>query len=179
MVRLHVEPDGRFELWGITPAPARYQFSFGAKGHVTQGRTVSVNAGETQDLGEVRLEKPRHLRVQYLLSDTPPPFRGPKLQQAQVVGGELFKADPKMEGYTFFYKQDPGEERLKFFHHPCKLARVGEGPLERFLGVDPSALQFGSPFEEQFEPGAVYLLDHSTFKHWVLFQVEYVDSPAK
>jgi hypothetical protein len=173
-VRLPVrqEKDGSFQLGGLTPRPARYEFWFKAPGHVAQSRTILATAGTTQNLGEIRLEKPDRLRVRYMLSTTPPPFRDAKAREAVVEGGQLFKADPAMQGSTFSLQQRPEGERLRFIHQPVRLAQLGKGKLEDYSTVNPAHVKFVTPFEVSFEPGQIYLLDHRAAGHWVLFQLE-------
>ncbi len=180
-VRLSVqmEKDGSFQLGGLTPAPASYELWVKAPGHVSQRRVVRVEPGQMQNLREIRLEKPRRLRVRYLVSSTPPPFRDAKVREAVVEGGQDFKADPKMKGATFSLEQRPKGEKLRFSHHPARLARLGQGTLEDSRGLSPDAVSFVSPFEVDFEPGHLYLLDHRAAGQWVLFQLEPVVEPEK
>ncbi|MDY7226480.1 hypothetical protein [Hyalangium rubrum] len=180
-VRLDIkqDKDGVFQLSGLTPRPARYELWFKAPDHVAQSRVVLAAAGTTQNLGEVRLEKPRQLRVRYVLSTTPPPFVDQPVQEAVVDGGQPFKADPQMQGATFVLQQRPGIQRLRFQTQPARLGQLGKGKLEEFRFVDPNTVQFVSPFEVGFDPSRVYLLDHRAVGQWVLFQVEPVTGEAK
>jgi hypothetical protein len=166
------DKDGSFQLGGLTPQPARYEFWFKAPGLVSQSQILLADAGQTQSLKEIRLEKPHRLRVRYVVSPTPPPFQNAKIREAIVEGGQLFKADPAMQGSTFSYQQRPERERLRFALQPARLAQLGKGKLEDFSSVDPSALKFVSLFEVGFEPGQLYLLQHGGAGQWVLFQLE-------
>lgn len=167
-----LEKDGSFQLGGLTPKPARYEFWFKAPGLVTQSRIILVEPGQTQNLGEVRLEKPNRMRVRYMVSATPPPFKDAKAQEATVEGGQSFKADPSLSGPTFIYLQTPHGGRLRFPVQPARLVTLGKGKLEDYSSVDPTQLKFASLFEVGFEPGQLYLLDHRGANQWVLFELE-------
>jgi hypothetical protein len=167
------EKDGSFLLGGLTPHPARYELWFKSPGSASQSRTVSVSAGTTQDLGEIRLEKPDRLRVRYLVSSTPPPFPdSAQIHEGSVSLEEPFKADPAMKGSTFSFERRPQGERLRFTSQPARLTPVGKGKLEDFRSVNPGTAKFASIFETAFEPGQVYLLDLRGASQWVLFQVQ-------
>lgn len=177
-VEVKLQPDGSFQLGGLTPRPARYEIWFKAAGHEPQSQTLHLAAGTTQDLGEIRLSKPSKLRVRYVLSNTPPPFQNAQVREAQISENQSFKADPAMKGDTFFLQPRPGGDRLKFATQPTRLASLGQGKLEDYATVDPTSVKFAVPYEVPFEPGRVYLVDHRAAERWVLFQVE-GSAPAK
>ncbi|WP_225413117.1 hypothetical protein [Stigmatella hybrida] len=177
-VEVKLQPDGSFQLGGLTPRPARYELWFKAAGHEPQSQTLNLAAGTTQDLGEIRLSKPSKLRVRYVLSNTPPPFQNAQVREAQISENQSFKADPAMKGDTFFLQPRPGGDRLKFATQPTRLASLGQGKLEDYASVDPASVKFAVPYEVPFEPGRVYLVDHRAAERWVLFQVE-GSAPAK
>jgi hypothetical protein len=174
-----LEKDGSFQLGGLTPEPARYEFWFKAPGLVTQNRIILVGPGQTENLGEVRLEKPNRMRVRYMVSPTPPPFQNAKVQEATVDGGQSFKADPALSGPTFTYLQTPHGGRLRFPVQPARLVPLGKGKLEDYSSVNPTQLKFAALFEVGFEPGQLYLLDHRGANQWVLFQLEPDTGKAK
>ncbi|MDC0711977.1 hypothetical protein POL68_26150 [Stigmatella sp. ncwal1] len=176
-VEVKLQKDGSFLLGGLTPRPARYELWFKAPGHEPQSQALTVAAGTTQDVGEIRLAKPSRLRVRYVLSSTPPPFQNAQVRESQLSEGQSFKADPAMKGDTFFLQPRPGGSRLKFATQPTRLASLGQGKLEDYVTVDPANVTFAVPYEFPFEPGRVYLVDHSAAEKWVLFQVE-AGSPA-
>jgi hypothetical protein len=177
-VDVKLQPDGSFLLEGLTPRPARYELWFKAPGHEPQSQTLTLSAGTTQDVGEIRLAKPSKMRVRYVLSNTPPPFQNAQVREAQLSENQSFKADPAMKGDTFFLQPRPGGDRLRFATQPTRLASLGQGKLEDYASVDPSSVKFAVPYEVPFEPGRVYLVDHRAAERWVLFQVE-GSAPAK
>jgi hypothetical protein len=164
--------DGSFQLEGLSPYPARYALWFKAPGLASQSRSFAPKAGLTDDLGEIRLEKPHRLRVRYLMSSTPPPFQDVKVHEASVQLGQPFKADPAMKDVTFSYEQGPRGERLRFPRQPARIVALGKGKLEDFSTVKPAGLKLASIFEVAFEPGQVYLLDHHAVGQWILFTLE-------
>jgi hypothetical protein len=178
--RLNVKlaKDGSFQLEGLSPFPARYELWFKAPGHAPESRLFTPQAGGTQDLGEIRLEKPRQLRVRYMVSSTPPPFQNAKVLEAVVQLGQSFKADPAMKDVTFSYERRPQGERLRFPRQPARIGAVGKGKVENFSSVGPEAVKLAAIFEVGFEPGQVYLLDHRAVNQWVLFMLEPVASEA-
>jgi hypothetical protein len=166
-----LDKDGSFQLTGLTPKPARYELWFKAPGLVPQSRVISGTAGQIENVGEVRLEKPNRLRVRYMVSPTPPPFQNAKVREAVVEGGQSFKADAAMQGITFSYQQAHGGGRLRFTNQPARLSRLGQGKLEESASVNPTLLKFVALFETGFEPGELYLLNIVGAKQWVLFEV--------
>lgn len=179
--RLNVKlaKDGSFQLEGLSPFPARYELWFKAPGHAPESRLFTPQAGGMEDLGEIRLEKPRRLRVRYLVSSTPPPFQEAKVLEAVVQLGQPFKADPAMKDVTFSYEQRPQGERLRFPRQPVRIVALGKGKLEDFSTVKPEGLKLAAIFEVGFEPGQVYLLDHRAVNQWVLFMLEPEASETK
>jgi hypothetical protein len=171
-LEVKLEKDGSFKLGGLTPKPARYEFWFKAPGLVSQSRVIVTTPGQTENLGEIRLEKPNRLRVRYVVSPTPPPFQNAKAREAVLEGGQSFKADPAMQGATFSYQQLQGRARLRFTTQPARLAQLGKGKLEDFTSVDPARQKFVALFEVGFEPGQLYLLELHDANQWVLFQLE-------
>jgi hypothetical protein len=173
-VRLNVKlaKDGSFLLDGLSPFPARYELWFKAPGHAPERRLFTPQAGGTEDLGEIRLEKPRRLRVRYMVSSTPPPFQDAKVLEAVVQLGQSFKADPGMKDVTFSYEQRPQGDRLRFPQQPVRIVALGKGKLEDFTSVKPEGLKFAAIIEVGFETGQVYLLDHRAVNQWVLFTLE-------
>jgi hypothetical protein len=171
-LEVKLEKDGSFKLGGLTPKPARYELWFKAPGLVSQSRVIVTTPGQTENLGEIRLEKPNRLRVRYVVSPTPPPFQNAKIREAVLEGGQSFKADPAMQGATFSYQQLPGRARLRFTTQPARLAQLGKGKLEDFTAVDPARQKFVALFEVGFEPGQLYLLELHDAHQWVLFQLE-------
>ncbi|WP_224240478.1 hypothetical protein [Hyalangium gracile] len=171
-LEVKVEKDGSFQLAGLSPSPARYELWFKAPGLVTQSRIILADPGQTENLGEVRLEKPNRLRVRYMVSPTPPPFQNSQVQEAVVEGGQAFKATPTLQGPTFSYQQHPKGGRLRFPVQPARLTQLGKGRLEDYSSVDPTKVKFVSLFEVGFELGQLYLLDHRGANQWVLFVLE-------
>jgi hypothetical protein len=171
-LNVKLEKDGSFLLEGLSPHPARYEFWFKAPGLTSESRSFTPQAEVTHDLGEIRLEKLRRLRVRYMLSSAPPPFQDAKVQEATVQLGQSFKADPSMKDVTFLYEQRQKGERLRFPKQPVRIASLGKGKLEDFRAVKPEGLKLASIFEVGFEPGQVYLLDHRGVSQWILFTLE-------
>jgi hypothetical protein len=171
-INVKLAKDGSFQLEGLSPYPARYELWFKAPGLTPQSRSFVPKAGLTDDLGELRLEKPHRLRVRYLLSTTPPPFQDAKVRESVVQLGQPFKADPAMKDATFSYEQSPRGDRLRFPRQPARIVELGKGKLEDFSTVKPEGLKLASIFEVGFEPGQVYLLDHHAVGQWVLFTLE-------
>ncbi len=171
-LEVKLEKDGSFKLEGLTPKPARYELWFKAPGLVTQSRLIAAEPGQTENAGEIRLEKPNRLRVRYMVSPTPPPFQNVKVREAGLEGGQSFKADPGMQGATFSYQQLPNRGRLRFTAQPARLVQLGKGKLEDYASINPANQKFVSLFEVGFEPGELYLLDLRGANQWVLFQLE-------
>lgn len=171
-INVKLAKDGSFQLEGLSPYPARYELWFKAPGLASQSRSFVPKSGLTDDLGEIRLMKPQRLRVQYLMSSTPPPFQDAKMHESIVQLGQSFKADPAMKDATFSYEQSPRGERLRFPRQPARIVALGKGKLEDFSTVKPAGLKLASIFEVSFEPGQVYLLDHHAVGQWVLFTLE-------
>ena len=171
-LNVKLEKDGSFLLEGLSPHPARYELWFKAPGLTPESRIFTPQAEVTHNLGEIRLEKPRRLRVRYMVSSTPPPFQDAKVQEATVQLGQSFKTDPAMKDVTFLYEQRPKGERLRFPKQPVRIATLGKGKLEDFSTVKLEGLKLASIFEVGFETGQVYLLDHRAVSQWVLFTLE-------
>ncbi|MFL5346467.1 MAG: hypothetical protein ACJ8AT_16900 [Hyalangium sp.] len=171
-LEVKLEKDGSFQLGGLTPRPAWYELWFKAPGLIPQSRTLTADPGKTANVGEIRLEKPNRLRVRYLVSPTPPPFKDIKVRESVVEGGQSFKADPGMRDVTFSYQQLPNRGRLRFTAQPARLVRLGKGKLEDYASIDPARQQFVALMESSFEPGEIYLLDLHGANQWVLFQLE-------
>jgi hypothetical protein len=171
-INVKLAKDGSFQLEGLSPYPARYEIWFKAPGLTPESRSFVPKVSIPEDLGEIRLEKPHRLRVQYLLSTTPPPFQDAKVREAVVLLGQSFKADPASKDPTFSYEQSPRGERLRFPRQPARIVSLGKGKLEDFRTVKPEGLKLASIFEVAFEPGQVFLLDHHAAGQWILFTLE-------
>lgn len=178
-LEVKLEKDGSFQLAGLTPRPARYEFWFKAPGLISQSRSITTDSGKTATVGDIRLEKPARLRVRYLVSSTPPPFQNAKVRESILEGGQSFKADPGMQGVTFSYQQLPNRGRLRFTAQPARMVRLGKGKLEDYTSIDPAKQQFVALLESSFEPGEIYLLDLHGANQWVLFQLEPDTGEAK
>jgi hypothetical protein len=171
-LNVKLEKDGSFLLDGLSPHPARYELWFKAPGLTSESRIFTPKAEVTHGLGEIRLEKPRKLRVRYIVSSTPPPFQDAKVREGTVEPGQSFKTEPTMKDVTFLYEQRPKGERLRFPKQPVRIATLGKGKLEDFSAVKLEGLKLASILEVGFEPGQVYLLDHRAVNQWVLFTLE-------
>lgn len=165
---LEVQDSGAFSASGLSPT--EYRISLRAEGLVWQYRPVTLKPGETFDLGTVVLERPRRITFSYRVVVSPPFSQAPTLEQT-VLADERFRVNKaQAPGYSLNFKQQNGEIQFGF-PREARIGDLGPGTLDDFLLVDPGSVSFTAPHNMRPQHGHVYLMEHRTLKHWILFQL--------
>ena len=171
-VRATILPSGEFFAEGVSPT--EYYISFSEQGHVGQWRLMDFRPGETRDLGTVRLEVPKKIRLTYYVWNEPVFHQAEEKQEIIDAGARWVSEPDRMAwGWDLEFKQEKDVITFNWSYGPCKIADLGPGEIADFLNVSTRRLEFVFPNALQPKHGHVYLLDQwACFAHWVLFKLE-------
>ena len=173
-IKARILPSGEFSAGGFSPA--EHYVSFSAGGHVKQGRRLTFERGKTLDMGTVRLEAPKKLKLTYYVSEELP-FDQAEEKHEILDAGSRWKSVDSIYGWDLEFKQKNGIVSLHYSYAPCEIADLGTGNITDFINVDPTKLRFTAPRGLEPKQGHVYLLDQKHWKHWVLFALEIEPEP--
>ncbi|QDT70835.1 ECF RNA polymerase sigma factor SigW [Planctomycetes bacterium MalM25] len=168
-------------------SPIEYQLTITAEGCVSQSKRIDFSEEDEIDLGEITLETPKEVEMEYLVFHgatpvSPVVFSADAFKQplrAKLKPGERFVADPE---------NDPHRTRFELRQHGGKLTfRSGYGS---FRAADLGAVSLRSlagttriPVEQQSSPeiidGHVYLLRMGPTACHVLLKARLVGEGAK
>ncbi|HEX4413764.1 MAG TPA: carboxypeptidase-like regulatory domain-containing protein [Lacipirellulaceae bacterium] len=149
-----LDSDGRFSQSGLSPID--YDVSINAPGYVSQGRKVTLSSGAVYQLGAVKLEKPRKLSIDYVNMKNGA-FDLKEVKQTVVQGGQRWIIAPNDYSWQLDFAQEKGELYFKTSYGPVSLVDLGEGEIDQFATIEPSAAQ-SDPQNEAVTKGHVYLL---------------------
>ena len=83
-LKLDVQHAGTFAAAGLSPM--KYIVSFDAPGYVGQSRSITLEPGDTLNLGEVVLERPKRIALAYRIVASPPFTQARTVEQAVLPG---------------------------------------------------------------------------------------------
>jgi hypothetical protein len=157
-------------------SPTDYSLELAAPGYVSRSRTFNLKPSETLEADPIELERARPVAISYRVASSPP-FGKASPERQTVLGGGQFRAnrqDPQGSPFDLEFPQDDGKIGFRFGYEG-RIADLGPGKLEDFLGLDPTsaAAAFNGPWDVVPQSGHVYLLNQIHLKHWVLFQLEF------
>jgi hypothetical protein len=153
-IKASLDSDGRFSQSGLSPIA--FYVSIEAPGYVSQNRRPTVSSGAVNDLGSIKLEKPRRLTIDYVTM-TNGAFDLKDVKETVVQGGQRWAITPRDYSWDLEFFQEKGELYFKWSYGPVFLSDLGEGELDQFLTLDPSAAQ-NDPRREAVNKGHVYIL---------------------
>jgi cytochrome c biogenesis protein CcmG/thiol:disulfide interchange protein DsbE len=175
-IKAMILPSGEFSADGFSPT--EYYIAFSAPGHVKQSRRLDFEQGKTLDLGTIRLEVPRKIKLTYYVSEELPFDRAEEKHEI-IDAGSRWKSVDSIYGWDLEFKQKDGIVTLHYSYAPCKMADLGAGNIADFINIDPTRLRFTPPRGLEPKQGHVYLLDQKHWKHWVLFAPEIEPAPQQ
>ena len=104
-LELDVQHSGAFAAAELSPM--KYRFSFEAPGYKRKWHFITLKPGETLNLGEVVLERPRPIALAYRAIVSPPFAQGGTVAEAVLYGDE--------SGIGEMFDQKDGEIRFHLF----------------------------------------------------------------
>ncbi len=119
-----VGEDGRFAKSGFSPIA--YHVSINAPGYVSQSRNVTLSGGAANELGTIKLEKPRRLAIDYIVMKDGT-FDLRDVKQTVIQGGDRWKIFSHDYRWDLEFVQEKGELYFKWTYGPVFLADLGEG----------------------------------------------------
>lgn len=169
-IKLRILPSGEFSIDGLTPT--EYYVLFSDPKHVDKAFRVNLKPGETLDLGTMRLETPKQIKLAYYVSNEPI-FDRVKEKQVTIDAGNRWEASGDMLwGWDLEFKQEDDKISFNCSYWPCYMADLGTGNIKEFLDPDIGDSQFVIPNVLEPKHGHIYLLNQQCFNHWVLFKLE-------
>jgi hypothetical protein len=171
-VEIHVPENGIIEASGFSPFI--YGCSITAPGYVNKAQNIGFKAGQAFDLGTITLEKPRQIRLSYIVS-AEPPFDLNDLKTVTIPAGTKWKAvdDANRYGWDLEFGQENGfiimnvNDSCGF----CYLRDLGNGEIADYVNVDKTIIGQNSPEDQKAKDEHVYLFYQKTWKRWVLFRM--------
>ena len=125
-----VQENGLAEASGFSPI--RYWCNVTAPDYLETAFPVEFNPGRTLDLGTVTLEKPRHIKLAYIVSDEPP-FDLNNLKTVTMPAGTRWKAVDDIYGWDLEFRQKEGTILMRYSYAPCYLWGLGNGQIEQYV----------------------------------------------
>lgn len=165
-----IKADGKVSASGFSPM--EYYCIVSAPGYVRQSFSVNFRAGKTTDIGVKRLERPQKLALSYVVAKALP-FDLSQILQADLSGGDKWKATPDIYGWDLEFKQESGGVFIHYSYAPCYLLDLGKGRIEDFKNVFNTAQLHDQPQHLKMQSGHVYLVNQVHWKRWIVFQVEF------
>jgi beta-lactamase regulating signal transducer with metallopeptidase domain len=167
-IKAKIDADGRISASGFSPCP--YYCAIKAPGYVTKDMTVTFKSGQTLDIGNITLEKPKQIELTYIVAEKPP-FDAAKKKNTTVAGGERWKATKDIYGWDLEFAQVKGDILFNYSYAPCYLKDLGEGKIEDFIDSELDTDFQTNPDKLKVQSGHVYLLNQEFWKRWVIVKV--------
>ncbi len=170
-----VGPTGQVVFTGLTEG--QYYATFEAPGFVALNQSIEVLRDQDYDLGNIELEIPRRISVEYVVgSGAEPRLSLESVKTGVYEGNHEWKLGPEY-GWDLKFIQKNGEIQFSAFYVPCSIVDLGEGSVRDFIdvGLDHS---FKEPSKVPVNSGHVYLLNQGHWKRYVLFRVEVLEPTA-
>ena len=168
-IMIQASENGLIEGYGFSPI--QYWCIVTAPGYLTKVFSVEFEGGQTFDLGTVKLEIPRQIRLSYIVA-AEPPFDLKALESVKIPAGTRWQAgDCKGYGWDLEFGQDKGFIIMKYSYAPCIMRDLGEGEIADYVNVDKTKIGHKSPENQKANNGHVYLLHQICWKRWVLFKI--------
>jgi hypothetical protein len=176
-IALRAGADGRFQKNGFSPI--NYYVSFTAPGYVSQSRRVKLDNERDRKLGEIRLEQPRGIAVDYVTSKNNE-LDFANVQHSRLQGGNQWSIWKRKYGWDLEFQQAKGELRFHWSYGPVFLSDLGSGELNDFSNVDGATAQ-QDPNQVPIKSGHVYILrtwGRKSEDNFALFKIETEDAPV-
>ena len=171
-VNVPITESGMVKQEGFSPI--KYYCSITAPGYVSKGFHVEFLPNTGADIGTIKLEKPRQITIEYIVSKESP-FNLQSAEKTVLAGGDRWKATPDIYGWDLEFKQRDGEILFHYSYAPCFIADLGNAELDEFLNVAETAAK-DRPRNMVVKSDHVYLLVQKHWKRNVLFKVQ-VEKP--
>jgi len=173
-IEIHAIENGLIETSGFSPI--EYWCRLEAPGYLTKEFPIEFSAGQTSDLGTIKLEKPKQIRLSYIVS-AQPPFDLNNLKTVTIPAGTRWKATDDIYGWDLEFKQEKGSIVIDYSYAPCFLQDLGKGEIADYVNFDETKIGQNSPLNQQANNEHVYLLHQGHWKRWVLFKIV-TDTPT-
>jgi hypothetical protein len=163
---LRVDGSGQFQAESLSPI--KYFCRMTALGYVTKEFEIELIPRDRNELGTFRLEKPRRVAMEFIVSKEGP-FEPGLSRKTTVSAGTRWKALPDIYGWDLEFVQRNGKVYFKHAYGPCSIEDLGEGKLEEFLDIGDVPGQ-GFPEQLAVEDGHVYLVNQGHWKRKILLK---------
>jgi hypothetical protein len=176
-IALRAGADGRFQKNGFSPI--NYYVSFTSPGYVSQSRRVKLDNERDRKLGEIRLEQPRGIAVDYVTSKNNE-LEFANVQHTRLQGGDHWSIWKRNYGWDLEFQQTKGELHFHWSYGPVFLSDLGSGELNDFSNVDAATAQ-QDPKQVPVKSGHVYILrtwGRKSEDNFALFKIETEDAPV-
>jgi len=167
-IKVPVQQNGRLKASGFSPA--EYQCRLEAPGYLDKDFPVEFKQGQTLDLGTITLEKPKQIRLSFIVSKEPP-FDINDLKTVTIPAGAKWKATDDIYGWDLQFRQDKGSVIMDYSYAPCYLWDLGEGDIEQYVDTGKTTTPPATRNNWQAGNGHVYLLHQAHWQRWVLFKI--------
>jgi non-specific serine/threonine protein kinase/serine/threonine-protein kinase len=167
-IKIQVIENGLIKASGFSPI--EYWCRVTAPDYLTKDFPIEFNAGQTFDLGTITLEKPKQIRLSYIVSEEPP-FDLNDLETVTIPAGTRWKAVNDIYGWDLEFKQEKGSIIFAYSYGPCFLQGLGKGEIADYVNVDKTKIGQNSPWHQQANNEHVYLLHQVFWKRWILFKI--------
>jgi hypothetical protein len=167
-IKVKVQESGLAQASGFSPI--KYWCSITAPDYLRKILTIEFNSGQTLDLGTVTLEKPRQIKLDYIVSEEPP-FDLDNLKTIRMPAGTRWKAVDDIYGWDLEFKQKKGVVSMSYSYAPCHLWYLGDGEIEQYVNVNENRLGPRLNRDHHVSNENVYLLHQEHWKRWVLFKI--------
>jgi len=161
---------GEFFISGLSPT--RHRVAVSAPGCLSISRSVLVEPGQTNDLGNLELERSLVLSLSWFVADKPE-FTGAMRHNGTVRSGEKIRFSTQKYGNDLSILQHAGKLSFRGFYESSRMADLGARALDARQLLDVGALELVSP-RGQVQEGHVYLYwqRHVKPDQWMLFRVD-------
>jgi len=167
-VKAAVQESGLAEASGFSPI--KYWCRITAPNYLKTDFAIEFKPGQTLDLGMITLEKPRQIKLAYVVSKEPR-FDLSNLKTAKMPAGTRWKAVDDIYGWDLEFKQEKGVVLMTYSYAPCYLWRLGNGEIEQYVNMDESLLGPKLKWDHRASNEDVYLLHQGHLERWVLLKI--------
>jgi serine/threonine protein kinase/formylglycine-generating enzyme required for sulfatase activity len=168
-----VKSGGEFVLEGIVPT--EHFLYVHAPGYIPSFRPISVQPGQSLNLGAIRLSLSMVLTVSWIGAATSSsPWSAPDTKTVPAESGWLVPW-PGTNQSTRVYlspRESWSEMHFASSQGPFELADLGSGSIDEFARVNRSKAEFRSAHEVAPRSGHVYLGRWAARDLWVLFHIK-------
>jgi hypothetical protein len=167
-IKIEVQGNGLAKASGFSPI--NYWCIVKAPDYLKRSFEIEFKEGQTLDLGTITLEKPKQIKLAYIVSKEPP-FDMNDLKTVKIPAGTRWKAVDDIYGWDLEFKQDKGSILMSYSYAPCYLWDLGSGEIEEYTDADKSGLGQKLRRDHPASNKHVYLVHQVTWKRWVLFKI--------